>query len=58
MAEIIKGTTVPYQIVGKLTVTAWTRLPDATDYDLQEVRDIMKRRLPEIHTKILKELNM
>ena len=45
-------------VVGKLTVIAWTYLPDATDQDLREVREIIKRRLPEIHTQILKELNM
>jgi hypothetical protein len=46
--------------VGTLTVIAWTYLPikKVRDQDLQEVRDIIKRRLPEIHTQILKELNI
>jgi hypothetical protein len=45
-------------VVGELTRIAWTYLPDATDYDLQEVREIIKRKLPEIRAQILKELNM
>jgi len=45
-------------VVAKLTYIAWTYLPDATDGDLQEVREIIRRRLPEIQTKILKELNI
>jgi hypothetical protein len=45
-------------VVGKLTVIAWTYLQDATNKDLREVREIIGRRLPEIHAKILTELNI
>lgn len=45
-------------VIGKLSVIAWTYLPDATEGDLREVREIIGRRLPEIRTKILTELNI
>jgi hypothetical protein len=45
-------------VVGKLTVIAWTYLPNATDEYLQEVREIIRRRLPEIQANISTELNI
>lgn len=45
-------------VVGKLTVIAWTYLPNATDEDLQEVKQIIERRLQEIQDRLLRELNI
>jgi hypothetical protein len=45
-------------VIGKLLVIAWTYLPDATDEDLREVREMLGRRLPEIRTKVITELNI
>jgi len=48
--------------IGKLTYLAWTIFADknydATDADLEEVREIIKRRLREIEGKIIIELNI
>jgi len=48
--------------IGKLTYLAWTifvdKNYDATDADLEEVREIIKRRVPEIEGKIIIELNI
>jgi hypothetical protein len=43
-------------VVGKLNVVVPTYLSNPTPKDLQEFQDIIKMRLPEIHTKILTEL--
>lgn len=48
-------------VVGKLITTAWTILvnskEDATNQDLQDVKELIMRRLPEIQRKIVTELN-
>ena len=47
--------------VGKLMMLAWRTFRekkyDATNYDLEQVRDIIRLRLPEIKHKIVAELN-
>jgi hypothetical protein len=47
--------------VGKLMALAWTTFRekeyDPTYYDLEQVRDMIRRRLPEIQRKIATELN-
>ena len=45
-------------VVGKLTVIAWIYLPNVTDEDLQEVKQIIERRLQEIQDRLLRELNI
>ena len=48
--------------IGKLTYLAWAIFADknydATDADLEEVREIIKRRVREIEGKIVIELNI
>ena len=47
--------------VGKLMMLAWRTFRekkyDAMNYDLEQVRDIIKRRVPEIQAKIVAELD-
>jgi len=48
--------------IGKLMYLAWTIFKDnnydATDSDLEVVKEIIRRRLPEIERKIITELNL
>ena len=48
-------------VIGKLIKSAWITLfnnkSDVTTEDLQEVQEIIQRRIPEIQQKILSELN-
>ena len=48
--------------IGKLMYLAWTIFKDnnydATDSDLEVVKEIIRRRLPEIEKKIITELNL
>lgn len=48
-------------VIGKLIKSAWIALfnnkSDVTTKDLQEVREIIQRRIPEINQKILSRLN-
>jgi hypothetical protein len=48
--------------IGKLMYLAWTIFKDnnydATDSDLEVVREIIRRRIPEIERKIITELNL